>query len=144
MDGGSLTIVYIIFVWFPAPALPDGARGARRASPRFRCQTGQYRYQNDPEKSEGGDSGEVRRVGGGPEGRSILTLLLSVKMSFTQRELWGEGKREVGSSVADPDPGSGAFLTPGSGIRNGFVLDPGFPNSFLGPKKIAPEMLTTP
>jgi hypothetical protein len=25
-------------------------------------------------------------------------------------------------SVADPDPGSGAFLTPGSGIRNGFIL----------------------
>jgi hypothetical protein len=23
------------------------------------------------------------------------------------------------SSVADPDPGSGAFLTPGSGIRDG-------------------------
>ena len=47
-------------------------------------------------------------------------------------------------NVADPDPGSGAFLTPGSKIRNRFVLDPGFPNSFLGPKKIAPEMLTTP
>jgi hypothetical protein len=30
-------------------------------------------------------------------------------------------------SVADPDPGSGAFLTPGSGsvIRNRFVPDPG-------------------
>jgi hypothetical protein len=28
-------------------------------------------------------------------------------------------------SVADPDPGSGAFLTPGSGIRNGFIPDPG-------------------
>jgi hypothetical protein len=25
----------------------------------------------------------------------------------------------VGTSVADPDPGSGAFLTPGSGIRDG-------------------------
>jgi hypothetical protein len=31
----------------------------------------------------------------------------------------------VGSSVADPDPGSGAFLTPGSGIRNRFFPDPG-------------------
>jgi hypothetical protein len=30
----------------------------------------------------------------------------------------------AGSSVADPDPGSGAFLTPGSGIRNGFFPDP--------------------
>ncbi len=31
------------------------------------------------------------------------------------------------SSVADPDPGSGAFLTPGpgSGIRNWFFPDPG-------------------
>ncbi len=28
-------------------------------------------------------------------------------------------------SVADPDPGSGAFLTPGSGFRNGFFPDPG-------------------
>ncbi len=28
-------------------------------------------------------------------------------------------------SVADPDPGSGAFLTPGSGIRNMFFPDPG-------------------
>jgi hypothetical protein len=30
------------------------------------------------------------------------------------------------NSVADPDPGSGALLTPGSGIRNGFFPDPGF------------------
>ncbi len=29
------------------------------------------------------------------------------------------------SSVADPDPGAGAFLTPGSGIRNRFFQDPG-------------------
>jgi hypothetical protein len=28
-------------------------------------------------------------------------------------------------SVANPDPGSGAFLTPGSGIRNRFFPDPG-------------------
>jgi hypothetical protein len=28
-------------------------------------------------------------------------------------------------SVADPDPGSGAFLTPGSGIRNTFFPYPG-------------------
>jgi hypothetical protein len=28
-------------------------------------------------------------------------------------------------SVADPDPGSGAFLTPGSGIRNRVFPDPG-------------------
>jgi hypothetical protein len=29
------------------------------------------------------------------------------------------------SSVADADPGSGAFLTPGSGIQNRFFPDPG-------------------
>jgi hypothetical protein len=29
------------------------------------------------------------------------------------------------SIVADPDPGSCAFLTPGSGIRNRFFPDPG-------------------
>ena len=51
-------------------------------------------------------------MGGGPEGRSILTPLLSVKMSFTQRELWGEGKREVGSSVADPATGAIFFSNP--------------------------------
>ena len=45
------------------------------------------------------------------------------------------GKKKQSTNVADPDPGSGAFLTPGSEIRNRFVLDPGFPNSFLGPKK---------
>jgi hypothetical protein len=28
-------------------------------------------------------------------------------------------------SVADPDPGSGTFLPPGSGIRNRFFPDPG-------------------
>ncbi len=27
-------------------------------------------------------------------------------------------------SVTDPDPGSGAFLTPGSGIQNRFFPDP--------------------
>ncbi len=35
------------------------------------------------------------------------------------------GLAEPGSSVADPDPGSGAFLTPGSGIRNRFFPDLG-------------------
>jgi hypothetical protein len=31
----------------------------------------------------------------------------------------------VFSSVADPDPGSGAFLPQGSGIRDEFFPDPG-------------------
>jgi hypothetical protein len=36
-------------------------------------------------------------------------------------------------SVADSDPGSGAFLTPGSGIRNRFFPDPGsrIPNPYF-------------
>jgi hypothetical protein len=37
-------------------------------------------------------------------------------------------KRRVRFSVADPDPGSGAFLTPGSGIRclfDPWIRDPG-------------------
>jgi hypothetical protein len=34
-------------------------------------------------------------------------------------------QNNVFSSVADPDPGSGAFLTPGSGIQNRFFPDPG-------------------
>ncbi len=31
----------------------------------------------------------------------------------------------VADSVADPEPGSGVFLTPGSGIRNRLFPDPG-------------------
>ncbi len=34
-------------------------------------------------------------------------------------------KTPIKTSVADPDPGSGAFLTPGSGIRNRLFPDPG-------------------
>jgi hypothetical protein len=34
-------------------------------------------------------------------------------------------KIQIFYSVADPDPGSGSFLTPGSGIRNRFFTDPG-------------------
>ncbi len=35
----------------------------------------------------------------------------------------------MSSSVADPDPGSGAFLIPGSGIRNRFFLATKFSSS---------------
>ncbi len=35
-----------------------------------------------------------------------------------------EHGEEYSVVVADPDPGSGAFLTPGSGIRNRFIPDP--------------------
>ncbi len=31
--------------------------------------------------------------------------------------LWSQDQEDLGSSVADPDPGSGAFLTPGSGME---------------------------
>ncbi len=62
----------------------------------------------------------------------------------------------VTCSVADPDPGSGTFLTPGSGIRNMFFPNPGsrIPNpyfwelseNFLGKKfynslKIGPNFI---
>ncbi len=52
--------------------------------------------------------------------------------------------KPVSCNVADPDPGSGAFMTSGSGIRNRFFPDPGsrIPNphfwklsdNFLGKK----------
>jgi hypothetical protein len=50
---------------------------------------------------------------------SILTQKIVSKLSVF-----------ITDSVADPDPGSGAFLTPGSGIRNEFfsgsrISDPG-------------------
>jgi hypothetical protein len=41
-------------------------------------------------------------------------------------------RETVARSAADPNPGSGAFLTPGSGIRNGFFPDPG--SRIPGPK----------
>jgi hypothetical protein len=41
-------------------------------------------------------------------------------------------------SVADPDPGSGAFLTPESGIRNRFFPDPGSRIPDLGSRILRP------
>jgi len=41
-------------------------------------------------------------------------------------------------SVADPDPGSGSFLTPGSGIRNRFFPDPGSRIPDLGSRILRP------
>jgi hypothetical protein len=46
------------------------------------------------------------------------------------------GKKKQSTSVADPDPGSGAFLTPGSGIRNRFFPDPGSESFNQQSKKI--------
>jgi hypothetical protein len=54
----------------------------------------------------------------GAENKECITLSFSQTMNRC-------GKKKQSTSVADPDPGSGAFLTPGSGIRNGFVPDPG-------------------
>ncbi len=39
--------------------------------------------------------------------------------------LWHWQSDALTTSVADQDPGSGAFFTPGSGIRNRFFPDPG-------------------
>jgi len=47
----------------------------------------------------------------------------------------GSATLHIGTgSVADPDPGSGAFLTPGSGIRNRFFPDPGSQGSGIRDK----------
>jgi hypothetical protein len=52
------------------------------------------------------------------------------------------------TSVADPDPGSGAFLTPGSGIRNRFIPDPGSripdPGSRIPDPKLKPKPIPDP
>ncbi len=44
---------------------------------------------------------------------------------FSGMETAGHPFPTVKYSVSDPAPGSGAFLTPGSGIRNRFFPDPG-------------------
>jgi hypothetical protein len=41
------------------------------------------------------------------------------------KKLDPDAQTMITSSVADPDPGSGAFITPGSGIRNSFFPDLG-------------------
>ncbi len=51
----------------------------------------------------------------------LLHLYRGGTNSFT----WPSKPDIILTSVADPDPGSGAFLTPGSGIRNGFFPDLG-------------------
>jgi hypothetical protein len=47
------------------------------------------------------------------------------------------------NSVADPYPGFGAFLTPGSGIRNRFFPDPGSRISDPGSQTHSFESLVT-
>jgi hypothetical protein len=61
---------------------------------------------------------------GVPKTFQIKFRLLSLK-HFQKNEFCAQAPAPDGPSVADPDPGSGAFLTPGSGIRNRFFPDPG-------------------
>ena len=54
----------------------------------------------------------------------LQALFQTAQHLYEKRE--GSGSVPLSlTSVADPDPGSGAFLTPGSGIRNRFFPDPG-------------------
>jgi hypothetical protein len=55
-------------------------------------------------------------------GRGVAMLGCGVAMLGCGLAMLGCG---AAISVSDPDPGSGAFLTPGSGIRNRFFPDPG-------------------
>jgi hypothetical protein len=65
-----------------------------------------------------------------------ITTIPFSKSAFASgsSNLWFKSTRKEGSvqniihrcHVADPDPGSGAFLSPGPGIRNRFSLDPGY------------------
>jgi hypothetical protein len=52
-----------------------------------------------------------------------------------------EYQRIQKTSVADPDPGSGAFLTPGSRIQNRFFPDPGSQIPDLGSRIPRPNFL---
>ncbi len=75
--------------------------------------------------------------GGGNEGRAVLLhhvdvqqLSSGIRLKKKQWELNAKFLhslqfKESHKCVVDSDPGSGAFLTPGSGIRNRFIPDPG-------------------
>ncbi len=58
-----------------------------------------------------------------------------IQKNYSHRTVWCSVFLFSSTSVADPDPGSGAFLTPGSGIRIGFfrISDPGsrIPNPYF-------------
>jgi hypothetical protein len=57
--------------------------------------------------------------------RIRILLLVKVMGFYRSRQIDPPG------SVVDPDPGSGAFLTPGPGIRKGFFLIPDSEPIFL-------------
>jgi hypothetical protein len=67
----------------------------------------------DPDPKDSYGSGRF-----GPPG-SFYHQEKIVRKNMIRTVLW------LFTRVADPDPGSGAFLTPGSGIRNRFFPDPG-------------------
>jgi hypothetical protein len=56
--------------------------------------------------------------------KKLNEIVLYRSRNHPHMELIREKPRPT-NSVADPDPGSGTFLTPGSEIRNRFFPDPG-------------------
>jgi hypothetical protein len=60
-------------------------------------------------------------------------------LSCQNRELIATVDFGIFSSVADPDPGSGAFLAPGSGIRIG---KPGWKKSGSGIQNVIPDHIS--
>jgi hypothetical protein len=57
--------------------------------------------------------------------RNISKALDKFALFYSSLKIYAIKNKNIPASVADPDPGSGAFLTPGSGIRNRFFPDPG-------------------
>ncbi len=62
---------------------------------------------------------------GGQEGGSTDAATGEFRKTEYHRMKWFLRLAMLQHFVADPDPVSGAFLTPGSGIRNRFFPDPG-------------------
>jgi hypothetical protein len=54
-----------------------------------------------------------------PDGPTVPALGGQLHKEGETAALCTQHNMKIKSSVADPDPGSGAFLTPGSGIRDG-------------------------
>ncbi len=66
-----------------------------------------------------------------PTSKPCWTVLSTFLFCSPQPTIQVENMRNGTASVADPDPGSGAFLTPGSGIRNRFFRIPDPKTIFL-------------
>jgi hypothetical protein len=76
-------------------------------------------------------AGPISRFKNGSGSKTeYIKIMLIQPVSDPQN--WGKKLRSA-TIVGDPDPGSGAFLTPGSGIRNKFFSDPGFRIPYLKP-----------